>query len=66
MLQTANMAIKSKVLQTPSYLSHLWCDADYTRNQIFIGQEHMFKLDITSSLFVCWDVLVICLMVLLN
>jgi len=25
-----------KVLQTPSYLSHLWCYADYTKNQGYL------------------------------
>ena len=38
----------------------------YQKSRIFIGQEHMFKLDITSSLFFCWDVLVICFMLILK
>ena len=67
MLQTENMAIKSysfvnSELSEPSLMLRRL----YQKSRIFIGQEHMFNFDITSSLFFLWDVLVICLMFVLK
>jgi len=58
-----NMAIKSwsTVLQTWSYLSHLWCYADNTRNQEYLLDKNICRnywYSLQPVFF--WDVLVIC------
>ena len=65
-------SLKHKVFQTLSYLSHIWCNTDNTRNQ-----GHIDVLDKYACLnywyglqpaffHFCWDILVICLTLVLK
>jgi len=61
--------LSHKVLQTPSYLSHLLRYADNTRNQGYLLDKDTclnYWYHITSSLFFCWGGLVICLILVLT
>ena len=56
--------LNHEVLQTWSYLSHLWCYANTIRNQRYVLDKDTclnYLYTVASSLFFCWDVLVICL-----